>query len=217
LEERLLAEVRAVLPAGADSIFDAQVTAITRVQRLPPSWNPVSFYRMRHGKVDWSDVPQFSNTDEFRLAEISFTVDGRRFKASLICIAGHIFDLEITPSPKSIMFRDWDAPPETRLTNDPLRPPQGRKAPEGIPGHWQNILQQYGPESPAGWILHDESSARRVSLDNKEFLIVAEKEGVEFLLYCVEPATEGLFYLAHYDGTPEPFRGEIESLLDAAP
>src|SRR4051794_38598062 len=89
LEERLLALVGAGLPRGAQPIFDAQVAAITRVQRLPPSWNEISFYRIRHGKVDWSDVALFPCTDEFRLEEIRFTIEGKRYKASLSSIAGH--------------------------------------------------------------------------------------------------------------------------------
>ena len=196
-------------------MFDAQVAAITRVQRLPPSWNEISFYRIKHGKVDWSDVVLFPCTDEIRLAEIRFAVQGT-YKATLISIAGHIFQLIITPSPKAVMFSDWDTPPAVQLFDDPLRVPLGRKAPETIPAQWQNVRQRYGSESCAGWLLHDENTAHRVALSDAEYLIVGENEGVEYLLYRVEPATEELYYLEHYDGVPVPFRGKLESLLEGS-
>src|SRR6185369_16720482 len=92
LEERLIAAVRTVLPPQAQAVFDAQIGGITLVQRLPPHWLDISFYRKRHGKVDWRDVPAFPRTGEFRLAEVQFSVEGRRYKATLSSIGGHIFD-----------------------------------------------------------------------------------------------------------------------------
>jgi hypothetical protein len=216
LEERLLASVRSVLPAGAVPMFDAQIAAISRVQRLPPTWNEISFYRFRRGKPDWSDVALFPCTDEFRLAQVRFSVQRKRYNATLTSIAGHIFDLTITPSPKPIMFSDWDGPPAAQLLDDPLRSPLGRKSPETIPLQWQNVRQRYGSRSSSGWLLLDENTAHRLALNDAEYLIVGEKEGVEYLLYRVEPATEGLYYLEHSDGVPEPFRGKIESLLEGS-
>jgi hypothetical protein len=122
LEERLLAAVRAALPAEAQAVFDAQIGGITLVQRLPPHWAEISFYRRRHGKVDWSEVPAFPRTSEFGLAEVQFSVGGQRYKATLTCINGHIFDFMVIPSPKAISFADWDAAPSARLLSNPLMP-----------------------------------------------------------------------------------------------
>ena len=216
LEERLLASARSALPAEAVPIFDAQVAAITRVQRLPPSWNEISFYRIKRGKLDWSGVALFPCTDEFRLAEIRFLVQSKPYRATLTSISGHIFDLTITPSPKAVLFADWDAPPAVQLLDNPLRAPLGRRAPETIPPQWQKVRHRYGGATAAGWLLHDESTAHRIALSDADYLIVGEKEGVEYLLYRVEPATDGLYYLEHYNGVPEPLRGKIESLLEGS-
>src|SRR5215831_2511033 len=94
LEERLLAAVRDVLPPQAQPIFDAQVTAITLVQRHP-RWTEIRFYRRRNGKVDWSDLPAFPCAGEFPLAEVRFAVQKKRYKATLTAISGHIFDFAI--------------------------------------------------------------------------------------------------------------------------
>lgn len=213
LEERLLASVRAVLPSGARPLFDAQVAAITRVQRLPPSWNEISFYRIRRGKVDWSEVAAFPCTDEFRLAEVRFTIKGKRYKASLDCIAGHIFDLTITPSPKKVCFSSWDEEPIARLLEDPLRAPTGLKLPESIPSAWKDVLKVHGGRSQSDWSLYDETEAYRIALNEGEFLVVGEKEGVEYLLYRIEPADGLLYYFEHDGGNPEPLREGIEALL----
>ena len=111
LEERLIAAVREVLPPQARGVFDAQIAGITLVQRLPPRWSEISFYRQRHGKVDWSDLPAFPRTGEFRLAEVQFSVEGRRYKATLTSIGGHIFDFTVIPSAKAVAFADWDGAP----------------------------------------------------------------------------------------------------------
>src|ERR1044071_5148728 len=108
LEERLIAAVRNSLPSQVQLKFDAQLAAITLVQRHP-HWTVIAFYRRRFGKVDWSDVPMFPRTGEFRLAEVRFTAEGRRYKATLTCIGGHILDFAVTPSPKAIGFADWDS------------------------------------------------------------------------------------------------------------
>jgi hypothetical protein len=100
LEERLLAAVRSVLPDDVQLLFDGQVAAITRVQRLPPTWSEIDFYCLRLGKVDWSCAPSFPCTDEFRLAEVRFQAAGASYRAVLTCGAGHIFDFAITPGPR---------------------------------------------------------------------------------------------------------------------
>src|SRR5687767_9535204 len=92
LDERLLAAVRTVLPAQAFHIFDAPVAAINLGQRHP---NEVCLYRRKFMKVNWSEVPRFPRTSEFRLAEVAFHVRGKKYKATLTSIRGHIFDFAI--------------------------------------------------------------------------------------------------------------------------
>jgi hypothetical protein len=108
LERRVLDEIRGVLPDPAKPMFDGQLGAITRVQRLPPSWSEIDFYCLRRGKPNWTDVPLFPCTDEFRLAEVRFQVLGRSYKSTLSSIGGHIFDLATTPGARKVAF----VPPE---------------------------------------------------------------------------------------------------------
>jgi hypothetical protein len=225
LEERLLSEVRQVLPAAAKSAFDAQVAAVNHVQRLPPAWSEIDLYRLPggkksrligRGKVSWLGVPMFPCTDEFRLAAVSFRIAGRPYTATLSSIQGHISDFATTPGPRAVAFDPWDEAPVARLLGDPLRAPSGHNEPEAIPVEWQEFLERQAGPPPDGWTFFDRTTARRVALADGVYLILAEQEGPAFVLHRVEPPTKGMFYLRHYDGEPERLKGDLEMVVGAA-
>lgn len=216
LEEQILSAIRDVLPEGAQPTFDAQVGGITRVQRSPPKWNEILFYRMRRGKADWSGVPLFPRKDEFRLAKVSFSVDGKQFTAALGCVAGHIFDLTVIPGPKRVSFVSFDGPPSVMLQDDPLETATGKRT-EVLPELWQRYLQQQATRSqqpPSGWVFYDASNAHRVALGDRELLVLAEREGDQFLLYSVEPQVDDLFTLDGHDcDEPKVFKGSLDTFF----
>jgi hypothetical protein len=215
LEERLLAAVRTALPTAAQSIYDAQVAGITLVQRHPP-WTEIRFYRIRQGKVDWSDVPHFPCADEFRLARVRLSIQAKAYAATLNCIHGHIFDFAVSPSPKLVAFALWDGAPAVQLLNDSLCTPTGRKQAESIPPTWRKFLLQHSRQAISGWVLYDENTAYRVPSDNGEYLLLAERNGNEFVVENLEGGEEPqdrLLYLDSHDGIPEPIRGSLEDLI----
>jgi hypothetical protein len=208
LEEKLLAAVRRALPSAALSIFDAQVAAINHVQRLP-HWTEIDFYHLKRGKSDWTSVPSFPNVGEFDLAEIRFAVSGMRFKATLSSIKGHVFDFRIQPSPNSIAFLDWDGEPVVRLLADPLSTIASKQT-APVPKVWSDFLKSHDPVITNGWTLFDANSARFVSLEYGEFLVLAEREGPEFILHRVEPAASSPFYFEAHDASPEPIEDNFD-------
>jgi hypothetical protein len=210
LEERLLAAVCEVLPPQAQPVFDAQVAGITLVQR-PLGWNEINFYCRRQGKVDWSDVPAFPNTGEFPLAEVRFSTAGRRYKVTLTCIGGHIFDFAITPSPKAIAFVGWDGAPSVRLLTDPLVARSSR-APQPIPPAWREFLAHHQAPRPGEWTLHNADTARRVTMEEGEFLILAEHPDDQYVMHRIEPPASVL-YLASHDSTPKPIAGNLADVF----
>jgi hypothetical protein len=209
LEEQLLAAVRDVLPPPARVTFDAQVAGITRAQR---NFNEICFYRVRRRKVDWSDVPSFPRTGEFGLAEVRFSVGGQKYKARLTSIKGHIFDFTIRPGPKAITFSVWDSGASARLLADPLINDAANE-PQAMPDSWREFLR--GPLSSIadGWIVHDGESVYRTTIGDAEFLVLAEREGDEFILHRIEPAGTTLFYLGSHDGRPGPIGGDFLDVL----
>ncbi|HLH53121.1 MAG TPA: hypothetical protein VKY92_05845 [Verrucomicrobiae bacterium] len=211
LEERLLAAVCEVLPQKARSIFEAQVAGITLVQRLP-QWTEIDLYRKQHGKVDWSDVPAFPRTGEFKLAEVKFSVGGRGYKATLTSISGHIFDITVTPSPKAIAFADWDAAPAVGLLSDPLTVTSASE-PSPIPELWRQFLTRHQAPARSNWTFYNSETAVRTAIADAEFLVLAEREGDQFVLHRIEPAASYLFYLDSHDGAPQPIKGDLEDVF----
>jgi hypothetical protein len=213
LETQLLAAVRGVLPDAATTAFDAQVAALNKVQRSPPSWSEIAFYRKRWGRVDWTGVALFPNTGEFRLAQVRFSAAGRRFTSTLTCIRGHIFDFATTPGPRAVAFLPWDGDAAVRLVGDPLASAPAAGETETLPVAWRELLKRRGTIGGKGWQLLDESTAYRVALDDGEYLVLAERDGDAFVLHRLEPPAEGLYYLPHHDDVPEPMTGDVEALI----
>ena len=210
LEEQLVAAVRDVLPPAVLPIYDAQVSAVNHVQRLP-GWSEIDLYRRRLGRVDWSGVPMFPRAGEFPLADVAFSANDRRYKATLTCIAGHIFDFAIVPAPRSAAFAAWDAPPAARLLSDPSA--SGATGPgEPIAERWLQFLARASAHDTTGWTLHDRNSAYRVAVDDAQFLVLAERAGGQFVLQRIEPG-DPLFYLESHDATPQPIEGELDEVF----
>lgn len=211
-EQHLLAAVRTVLPEAARSIFDAQVAAIGLVQR-DPRWTEIRFYRRRG--VNWDGVPMFPCTDEFAVAQVSFSARGKRYKAKLSCIKGRIFDFIVSPNPKQIAFADWDGEPAAKLLRDPMGQTTGRSALERLPLEWRQFLKQHSGQDMSGWVLYDEHTAYRVPSQDGESLLLAEREGDEFILQNLEegPDNGKLMYLGSHDGVPEQIHGALEDVL----
>lgn len=145
---------------------------------------------------------------EFRLAEVRFSVERRRYKAILTSISGHIFDFAVTPSPNGIAFTDWDSVPSARLLSDPLSIDSASEY-QPMPDSWREFLAGPHGSTADDWTLHDAETAYRTAFADSEFLVLAEREGDQFVLYRIEPPTSTLFYLDTHDGTPEPIKGEI--------
>ena len=213
LEERLLSAVRELLPTAAQSILDSQVAAITLVQRAPPSWGEICFYRRRRWRVDWGGVALFPCTDEFRLAEVRFKANGRSFRSALTCIGGHIFDFATTPGPRRVAFAPWEGRPIAVLLKNPLDLPTGARAPEPIPQAWEEFLRRHGTPRESDWQLHDAATAYRIIVGDAEYLILAERSGDEFILHRTEPPSDGFFHLVEHDGRPEPMEGSVEAVF----
>jgi hypothetical protein len=205
LEEQLIAEVRKVLPFGAQIIFDPQVAAITRVQRHA---NEICFYRLRAGKADWSSVPTFPRASEFRLAEVRFRAREKNYKATLTSIRGHIFDFTILPNPKAVMFAKWEPGATARLLSDPLTVEPADES-QPIPVSWREFLIRAESVATGDWKLRDAKTAYRIAFNDGEFLVLAERDGDQFILHRIDPPASTLFYVDSHDAMPEPIQGGI--------
>ena len=206
---------RTELPEEVQPTFDAQVDAINRVQR-GPEWNEIAFYRMRRGGSNWSNVPLLPRLDECPIAEVCFRADGSEYKARLTAIGGHIFDFAITPGPREAAFAEWESEPQITLLSD-LRDSIGSPTEEPVPGAWRELVGQSGWDELRGWIIHEPSRVYRVVLGDGEFLLLAEREGRDFLLYRLNPRPNDYFLQLASDGQPEWIGGDFSAWPPEAP
>ena len=214
LERSILSSVRSVLPTSAQNIYDAQVQAVNRVQRISSS-TEICFYRRKFGRVDWSGVPVFPRTDEFMLARVRFSVRGKRYTAKLYSVRGHIFDIVVTPNPMQVAFARWDISPIVQLIDNPMGQSAERPRVEKIAPAWREFLETHRAELSSTWSFYDENTAYRVGLNDGEYVVLAERSGDQFIIQNLDEDEEprDLFYVASHEGLPEPIRGKLEDII----
>jgi hypothetical protein len=96
LEKLVLDCVRAHLDASVAALWDRQVQAINKIQRLPEGIE-VNFYRMKNGRASFDDELAFPNTTaELLVAGVQIGLPGGRHRltASVWCIKGFLFSIE---------------------------------------------------------------------------------------------------------------------------
>src|SRR5881409_2982282 len=74
-ESEILAVLSRSLAEQHRAVLQAQIDAVTRIQRIV-GWTEIDFYVIRRGRVCWDGVPTFSDPGEFRLAKAKTIVDG---------------------------------------------------------------------------------------------------------------------------------------------
>jgi len=147
------------------------------------------------------------------LVEVRFKAGGKRFKSTLISIAGYIFEFRLQPGGRYIAFAPWEGSPQTTLLDDPMRQSIGKRKSATVLPAWVAYLTKHGSSPSAGWTFYDEATAYSVSLDMGEFLILAEREGDEYILQRLEPPSEQPYYLESHDGTPELLLKGFETVI----
>lgn len=96
LENRILDAVKNRLSAGSAALWDQQVAAINKVQRLPGGVE-VNFYRMARGSPVFDDALAFPNkAEELLVAKVVVAVKGAPpvLKAQIWSVRGFIFSIE---------------------------------------------------------------------------------------------------------------------------
>lgn len=100
VEKAVLDCVRRQLDAGMVSLWDGQVQAINKVQRLPEGVE-VNFYRMKGGRPSFPEELSFPNkAKELLLAKVRIDVPGLQgqLDAKVWCVEGFLFSIEYAGS-----------------------------------------------------------------------------------------------------------------------
>ena len=94
LEKLVLGYVRERLEEPLVSLWDEQLAAINKVQRLPEGVE-VDFYRMKGGRPTFPEELAFPNkTAELLLANVRVELTGVKLTAKIWCVRGFLFSIE---------------------------------------------------------------------------------------------------------------------------
>lgn len=95
LEKTVLDCVKGHLDARMEELWDRQVQAINKVQRLPEGIE-VNFYRMKNGRASFDENLAFPNkTTELLAATVQVELPGvRKLTAKVWCVKGFVFSIE---------------------------------------------------------------------------------------------------------------------------
>jgi hypothetical protein len=95
LEKMVLDCVRGHIEARIVELWDRQVEAINKVQRLPEGVE-VNFYRMKNGRPSFDQELAFLNkTTELLVAKVKIELTGMgKMSANVWCVKGFIFSIE---------------------------------------------------------------------------------------------------------------------------
>jgi hypothetical protein len=85
--------------------------------------------------------------------------------------------------------------------------------PQPIPDSWREFLARRKAPPLDDWTLHDSQTAFRTAFTEGEFLVLAERDGDQFVLHRIAPPASSLFYLDSHDGRPEPLKGELDDVF----
>jgi hypothetical protein len=133
-------------------------------------------------------------------------------RTALPAAAREIFDARPCRGRGPSLSLRGDGPAEVALLADPLGASEARQ-PEALAPAWRRILGRHQGRQPSGWLVHGEMTTYRLALSDAEYLVLAERDGDEFLLGQVDNADTGLFHLESHDEAPKPFDHDVEALL----
>jgi hypothetical protein len=100
VEKVVLDCVRGQLDAAMANLWDGQVRAINKIQRLPEGVE-VNFYRMKSGRPSFPEELSFPNkAKDLLLAKVRIEVSGLQSKlnAKVWCVDGFLFSIEYAGS-----------------------------------------------------------------------------------------------------------------------
>jgi hypothetical protein len=96
IEKMVLKCVSSHLDSPVAKLWDSQVQAINKIQRLPDGVE-VNFYRMKNGRPNFDEKLAFPNkTPELLLARVTIELPSlqRKLLAEVWCVKGFVFSIE---------------------------------------------------------------------------------------------------------------------------
>ena len=217
VEERLLGEISNALPEHIRQVYRKQIQSINKVQRYL-DWTEINFYHLRKGRPDWGSVQQFRRTDEFTLASVGYRTKGIDFKTTLKGVSGHIFSLVTRPSIKQYSFEKIETIHYVRIHDDPTFL-SSKEIPtrDKLPPEYLEHIEKEGADNIRGWNILEPSKVYQISLSADDFLILAERQGAEYLMTRDNLCDQGIYYASVVEGKIYKEEGPLTEIMVNGP
>jgi hypothetical protein len=217
VEERLLEEISEALPEHIRDVYLKQTHSINKVQRYL-DWTEINFYHLRRGRPDWGSVQPFKRTDEFTLASVGYRIKGIDFETTLKGVSGHIFLLVTRPSIKPYSFEAIEAIHHVRIHDDPTLDCSAKmRTRDKLPPEYLEHIRREGAESIGGWNILEPEQVYEVSLPKNDFLVLAEKQGEEYLMTRDNLWDQSIYYSSIADGKLYRQEGPLSEIMVYGP
>ena len=198
VEEALLSHVESALPPEAREIYVKQIAKINHVQRTL-DWHEILFYILRNHKPAWDQSIPFKNKSELILARVTFTIDNLTFRAKVGAVNGFVFSLLIRPSIKPHWHKQISSIKKLVIETNP-EDETSKPHIVSLPASYLKWISYDSPEGFNGWTVLSSEETYSISLADADYIVLAVREGDEYLLSLAESPESG-FYYAQTDGT----------------
>lgn len=217
VEEQILGLLGKALPAAHRGLYHSQVNSINKVQRTL-EWTEILFYCMKSGKVRWNPDHFFPNRGEFKVGSVDYVIKGVHFTTTLTSIAGHIFSFVTRPSIKPHCFDQIDEVRSVKIIGDPADRNVEIAINVGyLPDEYRRYIESGAPLEVNGWHLLTPQEVYPVPLPAGDFLILAVRQGEEYLMTPDETDDVGIYFTRVGDTTVHRQRGSFREILAGRP
>lgn len=196
LEEKILSEIEKLLSSEAKNKFQKQWKGINYVQRLL-DWTEINFYVRKAGKVQWDANILFANTKDLNLAVVEYRIKNKLFRSTLHAVNGHIFSLVSRPGIKDYAWGTIEMITKTKLLNDPEKIATGTRQFNHLPSAYLEWLEKQGAVQMNGWQIFNKNEIYLVSLKSGDYVLLADRQGNEYLLAKAEGTDNNIYYTLH--------------------
>lgn len=178
-------------------------------------WTEILFYQGKGRNWNWDETTRFTNRDEdLKLARVLFNIGDLKFTGTLGCTSGHVFTLAIRPSIKPHAFKEIDRIRAVKVLQDPTIPSPPKPKPKyKLPTTYTDFINATQKQDTNGWSVLQPEEVYSIALSDADYLMLAERQGTEYLLSRDRSPSNGIFYCESPDSTPKLKRGSLERIM----
>lgn len=220
-EKAILESVANCLSGTARDLFLVQMRSVNKVQRHAKD-KEVNLYCMKGGKAFLDESVRFKNrSGDLLLATALLRIEEgiKPIRVEVWISNGRLFSMTFDQSPSALVRQSSAAVTDTKLHADPctvgMTPPEVPDA-RSLPPEYQGILNQTPSRLINGWRLNTPEELRKVIQPERNYLVLAEKDGVGVIAVPDSEQNAASYFLSYEDDVPIKIETSLLAFMEAA-